>query len=64
MVPMHYDDFTLPLTKGLKTTNLLFNWKMGANLGKAFEIIESNNKARSIKVMPLWEPISIHQLLE
>ena len=63
LVPIHYDDFTVPLKGKLKTTNLIFNWKMGTNLGKAFEIIQKNNNDRSIKVLPLWEPIEIDQLM-
>lgn len=62
LVPIHFDDFTVPLSKGLKTTNLLFNMKMGTNLGKAFEIIENNNQDRSIKVLPLWEKIGVQEI--
>ncbi|MCP4123876.1 MAG: MBL fold metallo-hydrolase [Bacteroidetes bacterium] len=62
LVPIHWDDFTLPLSKGLKTTNLLFNMKMGSDLEKAFEIIETNNEKREIKLLPLWQRVSINDL--
>jgi len=62
LVPIHWDDFTLPLSKGLKTTNLLFNMKMGSDLEKAFEIIEANNEKREIKLLPLWQIVSIDDL--
>lgn len=66
LVPIHWDDFTIPLSKGLKTTNVLVNFKMGSDLSKAFEIIESNNlpQNRKIKVLPLWERISVKELIE
>ncbi|MEZ5004515.1 MAG: MBL fold metallo-hydrolase [Chitinophagales bacterium] len=63
IVPIHFDDFTVPLSKGLKTTSLLFNLKMGTNLQKAFELIEGQNKERAIKVLPLWKKISSRQLV-
>ncbi len=62
LVPIHYDDFTVPLSKGLKTTSVLFNMKMGTNLGKAFEIVERNNMDRVIKVLPLWEKVRIQEI--
>jgi L-ascorbate metabolism protein UlaG (beta-lactamase superfamily) len=65
LVPIHWDDFTVPLSDGLKTTHLLFNSLYGSDLGEAFEIVEQNNLSRNrkIKVLPLWEPISIKSLL-
>lgn len=66
LVPIHWDDFTVPLSKGLKTTSLLFNWLYGGDLGKAFEIVETANlpKNRKIKVLPLWETVKLSQLIE
>lgn len=64
IVPIHWDDFTVPLENGLKTTNLLVNLKFGSDLGKAFEIIESNNRNREIIVLPLWKRIAVKDLLK
>lgn len=64
LVPIHWDDFTVPLSdKPLKTTNLLINWKFGNNLTKAFEQVERRNPERKIKVLPVFTTISIKQLL-
>lgn len=65
LVPIHWDDFTVPLSKGLKTTSVLFKWLYGGDLGKAFEIVEANNlsKNRTIKVLPLWKPIKMSELI-
>ena len=43
LIPIHWDDFTVPLSKGLKTTNLIINQKVGSNMEKAFEKIEQHN---------------------
>lgn len=66
LVPIHWDDFTVPLAEELKTTNVLFNKIYGSNLGKAFEQIEKRNlhKNRKIKVLPVWKKIKIVELLE
>lgn len=63
IVPIHWDDFTLPLSRGLKTTNLAFNLKFKANLGKAFSIVEQNNPNRKIRLLDLWERIDVHALV-
>ncbi|MFK7786031.1 MAG: MBL fold metallo-hydrolase [Crocinitomicaceae bacterium] len=63
IVPIHWDDFTVPLENGLKTTNLLVNLKYGSNLGQAFDIIERNNPEREIVVLPLWKKIPVKDLL-
>lgn len=64
LVPIHWDDFTTPLKNKLKTTNIIFNKKMGTNLGLAFEEIEKRNlkKGRKIKVLPLWDKVSVNIL--
>ncbi len=64
IVPIHWDDFTVPLDEGLKTTNLMVNLKFGSNLGEAFELIELNNPNRHIVVLPLWKRIAMHDLLK
>jgi len=35
---------------------------MGSNLKKAFQIIEENNEKRKIKILPLWEKVSLDEL--
>ena len=64
LVPIHWDDFTIPLADGLKTSSLLFIWLYGGDLGKAFEIVEQTNlsKNRKIKVLPLWNTIKMSEL--
>ncbi len=64
LVPIHFDDFTVPLTKGLKPTSLLFNLKFGTSLDKAFEILSANNPDKEIRVLPLWDKVSIQKLSE
>ena len=64
IVPIHWDDFTVPLEDGLKTTNLLVNLKFGSSLSQAFDILESNNRNREIVVLPLWRKISMKTLLQ
>ena len=60
LIPIHWDDFTTKMgKKKLKTTNLLFNLNFGSNLGKAFDIVESGNPERCIKVLPLWDKVSV-----
>lgn len=63
LVPIHWDDFTVPLSdKPLQTTSLLINLKFGSNLTKAFEEVEGRNPDKAIKVLPVFESISIEQL--
>lgn len=64
LVPIHWDDFTVPLSDGLQTQSLLLKWMQGGDLGKAFEIVEKNNlsKGREIKVLPLWEVVGMEEL--
>lgn len=64
IVPIHWDDFTVPLEDGLKTTNVLFNLKYGSDLGKAFQLVEANNPNKPIVVLPLWERIAASELIE
>lgn len=65
IIPIHWDDFTIPLSKKpLKTPNLLFSIKMGTYLGKTFEEIESRNENdRAIKLLPLWNKVSLSELI-
>lgn len=64
LVPIHWDDFTVALSDGLQTQSLLLKWLQGGDLSKAFEIIEKNNlsKNREIKILPLWEVVSMEGL--
>lgn len=66
IIPIHWDDFTVPLHRGLKTTHSLFNLKFGSDLSQAFEIVEKNNlsKNRRITVLPLWDKIEVNELLK
>lgn len=66
LVPIHWDDFTTPLKNELKTTNVVFNHKMGSNLKLAFEEIEKRNlsKGRKIKILPLWDRVGVNELKE
>jgi len=63
LVPVHWDDFTVPLSdKPLKTTSLLINLKFGSNLTKAFEEVENRNPDKVIKVLPVFKTIPIEAL--
>lgn len=64
IVPIHWDDFTVPLNKGLKTHNLVVRSLIGNDLQKALEILKANNPERQIKMMPLWTPVSVEDLLD
>ncbi len=66
LVPIHWDDFTVPLKDGLKTTSLIFNYLQNADLEKAFDIVGKNNilKGRQLKVLPLWKKVPVKELLE
>ncbi len=64
IVPIHWDDMTVPLDRGLKTNNLLFNLKFGSDLEKAFAWLEEENPARKIALLSLWDRYSVKQLLE
>ena len=64
LVPIHWDDFTTPLGDELKTTNLIFNWKYGSDLGQAFKEIEKRNPNMIIRVLKAWEKYSIKEVLK
>jgi len=66
LIPIHWDDFTVPLGDELKTTNLLVKLKMDTNLEGAFQQIEKRNlsQGRAIKVLPLWQRVGIKQLID
>lgn len=63
IIPIHWDDFTVPLGKKPKTTSRLANLLLGANLGEAIDIVQNNNPGRAMLFLPLWDRIPIEALL-
>jgi L-ascorbate metabolism protein UlaG (beta-lactamase superfamily) len=62
IVPIHWDDFFVPLKKGIKSRSLLEKILQGLDVKKSFEMVEERNSDRSIVVLPLWENIPINSL--
>lgn len=63
IVPIHWDDFTVPLRRGIKTTSRLTNLILGANLGEAIDIVRTNNPNRTMAFLPLWKRIPVASLM-
>ena len=63
IVPIHWDDFTVPLKRGIKTTSRLTNLILGADLGEAIEIVQTNNPNRTMTFLPLWKRFPIGDLM-
>jgi len=63
IVPIHWDDFFVPLRKGLKSRSLLEKLIQGMDVKKSFEIIELRNSDKIISVLPLWDKVSVLGLM-
>ncbi len=64
LVPIHWDDFTISLADGLKTTNVLVKWSYNADLEQAFKEVETRNSDREIKVLELWDRYNVLEIME
>jgi L-ascorbate metabolism protein UlaG (beta-lactamase superfamily) len=63
IVPIHWDDFFVPLKKGLKSRSLLEKLLQGMDVEKSFKFVEKRNMDRTIIVLPLWGLINVDDLL-
>lgn len=63
IVPIHWDDFTVPLHRGIKTTNWLAKLLIGADLAEAIDIVQRNNPERTMNFLELWERYPIGALI-
>ncbi len=63
IIPIHWDDFTVPLKRGLKTTSRLTNLILGANLSEAIGIVQANNPNRTMAFLPLWQKFPLDSLM-
>jgi len=64
IIPIHWDDFFVPLKKGLKSRSLLEKLLQGMDVKKSFEFVEMRNSDRKMSVLPLWDSVSVLDLME
>jgi L-ascorbate metabolism protein UlaG (beta-lactamase superfamily) len=64
IVPIHWDDFTVPLREELKTTSRFANFLLGADLEEAIDIVQKNNPDRKMIFLHLWDRYSVKNLIE
>lgn len=64
IIPIHWDDFFVPLKKGLKSRSLLEKLIQGMDVKKSFEFVEMRNPERTMAVLPLWKLVNVLELLE
>ncbi|MCI5056951.1 MAG: MBL fold metallo-hydrolase [Flavobacteriales bacterium] len=64
IIPIHWDDFTTQLDKGIKTNHRVFNSLTGFDVQRAIDIVESNNANRKIAFLSLWEKYNVQALLK
>jgi len=62
IVPIHWDDFFVPLKRGLKSRGLLEKMLQGMDLETSLKIVEENNPNRKLVVLPLWKTIPVSSL--
>jgi L-ascorbate metabolism protein UlaG (beta-lactamase superfamily) len=64
IVPIHWDDFFVPLKKGLKSRSLLEKLLKGMDVKKSFEFVEMRNPDKKMSVLPLWELVNVLDLMD
>ncbi len=64
IIPIHWDDFFVPLKNGLKSRSLLEKFLQGMDVKKSFEFVEMRNSDRKMSVLPIWESVSVLDLIE
>jgi L-ascorbate metabolism protein UlaG (beta-lactamase superfamily) len=64
IVPIHWDDFFVPLKKGLKSRSLLEKLLQGMDVKKSFEFVEMRNPDKKMSVLPLWELVNVLDLMD
>lgn len=62
IVPIHWDDFFVPLKKGIKSRSLLERWLQGMDVKRSFELVEDRNPKRQLVVLPLWDNVFVSSL--
>ena len=62
IVPIHWDDFFVPLKDGIKSRNLLEKVLQGMDVKKSFEMVEERNLNRKMVVLPLWERLNVSEI--
>ncbi len=62
IVPIHWDDFFVPLKDGIKSRSLLEKVLQGMDVKKSFEMVEERNLNRKIVVLPLWERLNVSEI--
>jgi len=62
IVPIHWDDFFVPLNDGIKSRSLLEKVLQGMDVKKSFEMVEERNLNRKIVVLPLWERLNVSEI--
>jgi len=63
IVPIHWDDFNVPLHKGLKTRTWLANKVLGGPLQYAVDEVEQRNPNRQLVFLELWQRYPVSFLL-
>jgi len=64
IIPIHWDDFFVPLKNSIKSRSLLEKVLQGMDVKKAFEMVEDRNSNRKMVVLPLWEDVAVNSLLD
>ena len=64
IVPIHWDDFFVPLKKGLKSRSLLEKLLQGMDVKKSFEFVEMRNPDKKMSVLLLWELVNVLDLMD
>jgi L-ascorbate metabolism protein UlaG (beta-lactamase superfamily) len=64
IVPIHWDDFFVPLKKGLKPRSLLEKLLKGMDVKKSFKFVEMRNPDKKMSVLPLWELVNVLDLMD
>jgi L-ascorbate metabolism protein UlaG (beta-lactamase superfamily) len=62
IVPIHWDDFFIPLKDGIKSRSLLEKVLQGMDVKKSFEMVEERNPNRKMVVLPLWERLNVSEI--
>ena len=62
IVPIHWDDFFVPLKDGIKSRSLLEKVLQGMDVKKSFEMVEERNPNRKMVVLPLWGRLNVSEI--
>ena len=62
IVPIHWDDFFVPLKDGIKSRSLLEKVFQGMDVKKSFKMVEERNPNRKMVVLPLWGRLNVSEI--